>query len=829
MNRELGPCSSMLVLLASTTALAQTPAESPKPTDIPKVAQLTAHTQKLDGYFPLYWNETSGQLWLEIPADRWNQEFLFVDSLPAGVGSNDIGLDRAQLGEARVVKFERSGPKVLLMEVNLRFRASSTNPDERRDVEDAFARSALWGFKVAAQENGKVLIDATDFFLHDAHDVIGALDAAKQGKYKLDPARSAIYLPQTKNFPRNTEVESTLTFSGEQPGEWVREVTPKPTDLTVRERYSLIELPPPGFEPRAFDPRAGFFEMSYMDFSAPLGESIRRRFIVRHRLEKKDPNAELSDPVQPIVYYLDPGTPEPIRSALLEGANWWKEAFEAAGFSNAFEVKMLPAGADPMDIRYNVIEWVHRSTRGWSYGASVVDPRTGEIIKGHVSLGSLRVRQDMLIAQGLLAPYEQGQPVDPRVEQMALARLRQLAAHEVGHTLGLRHNYISSAEGRASVMDYPPPFVKLAADGSLDVSDAYGSGIGEWDKVAVRYGYTQLAAGTAAAQERDALSGILEAAMKRGLYFLSDEDARPPGSAHPLVHIWDSGADAAAELERVLTVRQRALERFGENNIEIGQPMATLEDVLVPIYLYHRYQTTAATKVIGGLTYSYALRGDGQHPTAMIPAAQQERALDAVLKTLAPETLALPEALIAAIPPRPSGYPRDRELFDTHTGLTFDPLGAAESAANQTLGILLNRERAARLEEFHSRDAQLPGLAHVLGRLVEATWKSPREAGYRGAIQRTVEDAVLYHLMTLASDDAAVAEVRAQTLQTLEDLGTWAAKQASVTRDGARRSHLNFAAAEIGRFEREPSQVLKPSEPKAPPPGDPIGADDWEG
>jgi Met-zincin/Domain of unknown function (DUF5117) len=828
MNREL-LWSSMLVLLTSATALAQTPGESAKPADIPKFAQFTAHTQKLDGYFPLYWNETSGQLWLEIPAGRWDKEFLFIDSLPAGVGSNDIGLDRAQLGETRVVKLERSGPKVLLVEVNLRFRASSTNPDERRDVEDAFARSALWGFKVAAEENGKVLVDATDFFLHDAHDVIGALDAANQGKYKLDPARSAIYLPQTKNFPRNTEVESTLTFTGEQPGEWVREVTPKPTELTVRERYSLVELPPPGFEPRAFDPRAGYFGVSYMDFSAPLGESIRRRFIVRHRLEKKDPNAALSVPVQPIVYYLDPGTPEPIRSALLEGASWWNDAFEAAGFKNAFEVKMLPPGADPMDIRYNVIEWVHRSTRGWSSGASIVDPRTGEIIKGHVTLGSLRVRQDMLIAQGLLAPYEQGEPVDPRVEQMALARLRQLAAHEVGHTLGLRHNYIASAEGRASVMDYPPPFVTLAADGSLDVSDAYGSGIGEWDKVAVRYGYVQFSARAVAAQQRGALTGVLESAMQRGLYFLSDEDARPPGSAHPLAHTWDNGTDAVEELERVLAVRQRALERFGENNIQIGQPMATLEDVLVPIYLYHRYQTAAATKVIGGLTYSYALRGDGQQPTAMVPAAQQERALDAILKTLSPETLALPEALIAAIPPRPIGYPRDRGLFDTHTGLTFDPLGAAESAANQTLGILLNPERAARLVEFHSRDAQLPGLDHVLGKLVESTWKSPREAGYHGAVQRVVEDAVLYHLMALAADDAAAAEVRAETLQTLEDLGAWAAKQRSATRDAAQRSHLNFATAEISRFEREPSQVLKPSEPKTPPPGDPIGADDWEG
>jgi uncharacterized protein DUF5117/uncharacterized protein DUF4953 len=486
-------------------------AAQPDSTPIPTILEKTAGTEKFAGYFNLYWDAKQGKLWLEI--DKWGTEFLYQSGLSAGIGSNDIGLDRGQLGATRIVRFERSGPKILLLQENLDYRAVSNDADERRAVRDSFAESALWGFTVAAEEKDHALVDATEFFLRDAHGVPAALRRTKQGAYHLDASRCAIYHPQTRNFPLNTEVEATLTFAGDDPGQWVHQVTPSPESITVREHHSFVQIPPPGYKPRAYDPRSSFFGITYMDYAAPISEPIVKRFIARHRLEKKDPKAAVSEPVQPIVYYLDRGAPEPIRSALLEGARWWNQAFEAAGYKNAFRVELMPEGSDSMDLRYNVIQWVHRATRGWSYGAGVIDPRTGEIIKGHVTLGSLRVRQDYLIAEGLLAPYGKGRPVSPKMQEMALARLRQLAAHEVGHTLGLMHNYSASTVNRSSVMDYPPPYVKLGADGTPDLSEAYATGIGEWDKVSIAFGYQDLPPG---ADEHAALNKILLDAFARG-------------------------------------------------------------------------------------------------------------------------------------------------------------------------------------------------------------------------------------------------------------------------------------------------------------------------
>src|SRR5215469_2490218 len=450
----------------------------------PSIAERTASMKKLPGYFPIYWEERAGRMWLEI--DRFDSEFLYIDSMPAGMGSNDLGLDRGQLGGSRIVKFIRSGPKVLMLEPNYRYRADNGNPEERRVVEESFAQSVLWGFEVAAEENGRVLVDATQFYLRDAHNIPQAIQRAVPiggggrgaggggALYRLDNTRSAFYLANTKNFPKNTEVETILTFTGDSPNAYVRDVTPSPDAVTIREHHSFVELPGPGYKTREFDPRAGYFGSEHVDDSALLSGRIDKRVINRHRLAKKDPNAPISDPVEPIVYYLDRGTPEPIRSALLEGGRWWSQAFEAAGYHNAFRFEMMPEGADLMDVRYNVVQWVHRATRGWSYGASITDPRTGEIIKGQVTLGSLRGRQDYMIMEGLLAPYVEGKPIPPDMERVVLARLRQLAAHEIGHTLGLAHNFAASTKNRASVMDYPPPVIQLAS-GAIDLSNAYAS------------------------------------------------------------------------------------------------------------------------------------------------------------------------------------------------------------------------------------------------------------------------------------------------------------------------------------------------------------------
>jgi len=776
------------------------------------IAEKTVGMEKAEGFFTYYWDAKAGKVWLEI--GRWDTDVLYIASLAAGIGSNDIGLDRGQLGGSQVVRFTRTGPKILLVAQNLGYRALSRDAAERRAVEESFAQSVLAGFEVAAEEGSRALVDATSFFLRDAHGVVGTLRRSQQGVYRLDAARSAFYLPRTKNFPRNTEVEVTLTFAGDEPGPLVRSVTPAPDAITVREHHSFVELPGDGFTPRVFDPRAGFHGPRFFDYATPFTEPVEQRFIARHCLRRKDSSGE---PVRPITYYVDRGAPEPIRTALLEGARWWSQAFEAAGFKDAFRAELLPEGADPMDVRYNMIQWVHRSTRGWSYGASVTDPRTGEIIKGHVSLGSLRDRQDYLISEGLLAPYEDGKRNSPEAEAMVLARLRQLSAHEVGHSLGLAHNYIASTAGRASVMDYPAPLAKLNAAGVPDLSDAYAAGIGEWDKVAINWGYREFASG---ADERKELDSILKKAMDRGLIFLTDQDARPPGSAHPAVHLWDNGTNAVDELDRMMKVRAAALARFGERNIRTGAPMATLEDVLVPLYMGHRYQVEAAAKVVGGLRYTYALRGDGQTPTELIPATEQLRAVEALLKTIQPDALALPEKVMAMIPPRPSGFPRNRELFRVHTGLTFDPLAAAETAASHTAGMLLNAERAARLVEYHARDRRQPGLAAVIDRLLAATWKAARATGYNGEVQRAVDSAVLYHLMVLAANDRAPAQARAIARFSLGELS-----KSMKTTDPDDLAHFQYAQAQIKRFLDDPKVIPVPR-PLDPPDGQPIGTTD---
>jgi len=768
---------------------------------------------KYNGYINFYYDESEDKIYLEI--DKLDREVLYVNALSEGVGSNDIGLDRGQLGDGVVVKFQKAGNKILLIQPNLTYRAITDNEDERKSIEEAFAKSVLHGFVIKEQKNNTYLVDATDFLMRDAHGVANTLDRNGQGSYSLDKSRSAFNLERTKAFPKNVEFDIMLTFKGKPKGYNIRSVTPDASSVTVGQHHSFVELPDSDYKKRKYDPRSGSYPMSYMDYATPVNQSIVKRFIYRHRLEKKDPNATVSEAKEPIVYYLDRGAPEPVRSALLEGARWWNQAFEAIGYKDAFQVKMLPENADPLDLRYNVIQWVHRSTRGWSYGGSISDPRTGEILKGHVSLGSLRIRQDFLIAQALQAPYANNDTDDNFALEMALARIRQLSAHEVGHTIGFAHNFAASANNRASVMDYPHPQIKLE-NGNIDFSDAYAVGIGDWDKVTVAYSYQDFPK----TQNEDLmLSEILNNAFMSGLRYISDQDARPAGGAHAYAHLWDNGANSAAELEAVLAIRKKAIDNFSKDNIKSSEPYSVLEDVFVPLYFFHRYQTEAVVKMVGGLDYNYTIKNGNQEIVKRIDGNIEREALDNLLKTIAVKNLAIPEKLLDLFPPRAMGYGRSRESFKSKNGVAFDPFGAVETASGMTLSFLFHPQRASRLIQHKSLDNSQLGLIEVIDAVIDQSFKKSHKNNYHQELQNIVNAQVLNQLFALAADENNYPQVTAVVNAKLTEIESWLKSEKL---SGLQKIVNMQFVKNIQKIKKNPSIYKRKAAPKIPD-GSPIG------
>ena len=811
-----GTATAIALVLALGAGMAPAIAVAQEPASY---AETVEGLTRQDGLLTLFTDPATGRVLLQLPApaaDGTLARVIHHTALRTGVGSALTGLDRAQIGPTNILAFRRIGKRVLAEFENPRYRAPAGSADEQAAARDAFVGSTVWaGDVVATAPDGSVLVDISGFITRDAHGIVQGLAQAGQGTLRPVADLTFVDASQAKAFPDNVELEARLTFSVDGPGPVIRQIAPDARLATFTVHHSFIRLPDAGFAPRPYDPRTGAISTLVTDFSAPLDEPIVSRLANRFRLVKTDPSAARSTVVEPIVFYVDRAAPEPIRSALVEGAMWWADAFDRAGYIDAFRVEVLPEGADPLDARYNVINWVNRATRSWSYGQSVVDPRTGEIVKGSVLLGSLRIRQDMLIFEGLVGADQTGTggPNDP--QQIALARIRQLSAHEVGHAIGLLHNFAASTQGRASVMDYPVPQIAVNGD-HLDFSDAYAVGMGGWDRFAIDWLYADV--GQAELDRRATAAG---AATWR---FVSDPDARVGGDAQAWGSLWDNGSDPVAELDHLMQVRRVALDHFGLENLPAGSAVNDLRRRLVPIYLYHRYQVDAVSKLVGGIDYAYPVTGDGHEAATAVPAATQRAALQGLIATLSPAQLDLPDPLLALLAAQQSGDgdpQHDIEVFATRQGRIFDAGSAAEAAADVTLSALFAPERVERLTDMGRRDPAALGLTETIDAVTSAVFAPA--PGRLGEPARRVQARTALTLAGLLRSNRVSATTAAVVADRLETLASRLASSRAA--DPVQRAHDHWLGALLQDRERL-DQLLEANRIETPtPPGSPIGAE----
>lgn len=789
---------------------------TPAPASGGSFGSRTAGFTRHDGFIPIHHDASRGKLYLELPHDSLRA--LLAVTQATGLGSNPVGIDRGGDAGSQVARFDRNGERVLVTLENWNYRSSaSDNPAHVRTVSESFPPSTIAALPLVAAQDGRLLVDATDLVTTDWNDVAGTLARANQGSYAVARDRSSVNGALTRAFPRNSEIDVFLTFTtGGRPGNIVSRIVPDGRAFTLRQHLSLMPLPDGGYRPRELDPRVGFFGIEFKDYAQPIQKALEQRWIVRHRLQRTNPADSGSPIANPIIYYVDRGIPEPLRSATLEGARWWTEAFDRAGLTGGFRVELLPEGVDPMDARYNVIQWVNRSERGWSIGSVIVDPRTGEALKGMARMDSHRARTDYNLYAGLM-----GADSAAADTAFVLARIRQVTSHEVAHTLGFAHNYIASTYERGSVLDYPPPRVRLTSEGRIDISAAYDVGPGEYDVWALRWGYGIFPPES----ERDSLRAIVDEGLAKGYLFLSDADARPEYASDPRTNLWDDAATADEFLRHQMVVRRVAIENFGERNIRPGEAVALLQERFAPVYFMHRFAINSIAKTIGGMEYAFATRGDALQATQPVSAQRQRAALSALVGALRPVELAIPDTVVTLLAPRPFGWDNSVELFGSRTRPAFDELGAARTLAQMVVDATLQRERAARLVQQSVRDARNLSLPEVIDSLTRS-WRSPSPApagvGARNpALERVVQRAVADRLLALAADVDASPEVRAIADLRIATLRR-TAESRSTAGDVANRAHWMSIGGDFARWQ-ERREVPRPTPALVAPPGDPFG------